>query len=182
MCRPFNLDGNLCRGFTDFQKIVKTRIWGTGSFMYYRPEFDSMDPNFDSGIMILRRYLTMYGFRINPSVLYKITPWTWLVDWFTNMGKHVDRLNDFVEDGIVSSNLSVCRSEERTITKTCFLNYYQNPVTVQFQRRLLLKQRELADSPYGFNSPWNEITPRKAAILAAIGISRSGSGFKSRGA
>lgn len=182
MCKPMTLDGFSCMGFTDFQKIVKTRVWATGSFMYYRPEFDAMDPDFDSGIMVLRRMLTQYGARINPSVLYKITPWTWLADWFTSFGRHIDRLNDFVEDQIVSRALSVQRTEERTMTKTCHLNYYQNPMTVQFQRRLLLKERELAESPYGFNVPWNDISLRKWLILGAIGISRTSSGFISRGA
>jgi len=182
MCAPMQLDGISCTGFTDFQKIVKTKVWAVGDFMYYRPEFDAMDPDFDSGIMVLRRMLTQYGFRINPSVLYKITPWTWLADWFTNLGKHIDRLNDWVEDQIVSRNLSVCRTEERTMTKTCHLNYFNGPMTVQFQRRLLLKQRELADSPYGFNVPWNTMSPRQIAILGAIGFTRTPSGFLSRGA
>jgi hypothetical protein len=182
MCAPFLLDGQLCSGFTDFQKVVKYTVWAAGSFMYYRPEFDPVDPDFDSGIMLLRRMLTQYGLRINPSVLYKITPWSWLADWFTGFGRHIDRLNDFVEDGIVSRNLSVCRSEERTMTKTCFLNFYQNPTSLQFQRRLLLKQRELADSPYGFNVPWNNISLRQWAILGGIGISRTSTGFISRGA
>lgn len=182
MCAPMTLDGVNCNGFTDFVKRVRKTVWGVGTFMYYRPEFDPIDPDFDSGIMVLRRMLTQYGLRINPSVLYKITPWSWLADWFTGFGKHIDRLNDFVEDGIVSKNLFVCGSEERTITKTCYLNYYQNPVTIQFQRRLLLKQRRVADSPYGFNVPWNNMSPRQWAILGAIGITRTSSGFISRGA
>jgi len=181
MCDNMVLDGITCRGFTDFQKIVKTKIWAVGSFMYYRPEFDPIDPAFDSGIMVLRRALTQYGVRINPSVVYKLIPWSWAVDWFTSFGKHIDRLNDFVEDGITARYLYVCKTEERTITKTSFLNYFSNPVTVQFQRRLRLKQREVADSPYGFNVPWNSISPRQWAILGAIGISRSGSGYVTRG-
>lgn len=181
MCKTYTLDGVLCRGHCDFQKIVKTSVWAVGSFMFYRPEFDANDPDFDSGLMTLRRALTQYGVRINPSVVYKLIPWTWCVDWFTGFGKYIDRLNDFVEDGITSRYLYVCRSEERTITKTSFLNYYTGPHTVQFQRRLLLKQREVADSPYGFNVPWNSITLRQASILAAIGVSRSGAGYVSRG-
>lgn len=182
MCRSYTLDGQLCRGHCDFQKIVKTNVWAVGSFMFYRPEFDPIDPDFGSALMTLRRMLTQYGLRINPSVVYKLVPWTWAVDWFTGFGKYVDRVNDFVEDGIVSRYLYVCRSEERTMTKTSFLNYYTNPHTVQFQRRLLLKQRNVADSPYGFNVPWNSISLRQATILAAIGVSRSGSGYVTRGA
>lgn len=183
MCKVAKLDGvTNSKGLTLYHLRVLKRVWATGSFLYYRPEFDPTDPDFDSGMMTLRRALTQYGFRINPSVLYKITPWTWALDWFTNLGRHIDRLNDFVEDGIVSRNLYVMESHERTITKTCLLNYYENPVTLQWQRRLAVKKREVADGPYGFNSPWNTITPRQWLILGAIGISRTSSGFISRGA
>jgi hypothetical protein len=182
MCRVQKFNGVNCKGFTQFHLRVTKRIWASGSFLFYRPEFDPTDPDFDSGLMTLRRALTQYGFRINPSVLYKITPWTWALDWFTNLGRHIDRLNDFVEDGIVSRNLYVMERHERTMTKTCFLNYYDNPVTLQWQRNLAVKKREVADGPYGFNVPWNTITPRQWAILGAIGISRTSSGFISRGA
>jgi len=183
MCKVANLLGTgSIKGYTLYHLRVTKRIWATGSFLFYRPEFDINDPDFDSGLMTVRRALTQYGFRINPSVLYKITPWTWALDWFTNLGRHIDRLNDFVEDGIVSRNLYVMESHERTMTKTCFLNYYKGPVTLQWQRRLAVKKREVADGPYGFNVPWANISPRQWAILGAIGISRTSSGFISRGA
>jgi hypothetical protein len=62
------------------------------------------------------------------------------------------------------------------------LNFYSGPVTLQFQRVLSTKQRELADSPYGFNVPWKDLSLRQWAILGAIGISRSNAGYISRGA
>jgi hypothetical protein len=68
------------------------------------------------------------------------------------------------------------------MTKTCHLNFYSGLLTLNFQRRLLTKQREVADSPYGFNTPWNSLSPRQWAILGAIGFGKSPTGFLSRGA
>jgi hypothetical protein len=73
-------------------------------------------------------------------------------------------------------------TSEKVMTKTSLLNFYSGPVTLQFQRSLHMKQRKLADSPYGFNAPWQSLSPKQWAILGAIGISRSGSGYISRGA
>lgn len=179
-----NPDGSFSGGYHSFVNRTRVRTWAVGSFKYYRPEFDStlFDSNSFEMWATVQRLLTLYGARITPTLLYKVTPWTWLGDWFTNLGSHLRRLDDFTVDGIVSRYLYVMRSEEKFATKTCVLNYYSGPVVVQFQRRLSLKQREVADSPYGFNVPWNTMSPRQYAILGAIGISRSNKGFISRGA
>lgn len=172
------------RGYCLFSTRTKRRVWAVGSFKYYRSEFDPTQFNDHSYELLasVKRLLTLYGARISPALLYKVTPWSWLIDWFTNLGSHITRLEDFVNDGITARYLYVMRSEEKIFTKTCVLNFYSGPVTVNFQRRLTLKQREVADSPYGFNSPWNSLSPRQFAILGALGISRTNTGFISRGA
>lgn len=171
-------------GYCSFSSRTKTRIWGAGSFRYYRPEFDSSLFNDSSWnyVNTVRQLMTLYGLRISPTLLYKIYPWTWAVDWFTGLGKHIERLDDFVQDGIVAKYLYVMETIEKVITKTSVLNFYDFPVTVDFQRSYTKKIRENADSPYGFNAPWNILSPRQWAILGAIGITRSSSGYITRGA
>lgn len=172
------------RGYCAFSNRVKRKVWAVGSFKYYRPEFDMGLFNESSyeQLASVKRLMTIYGARISPSLLYKVTPWTWLIDWFTNLGDHLERLEDFTVDGITARYLYVMRQEEKFYTKTCVLNFYSGPVAVHFQRRLAFKQREVADSPYGFNSPWNSLSPRQLAILGAIGTTRSNRGFISHGA
>lgn len=184
MCAPMTLGGATQRGFCLFQSITKRKVWATGQFKYYRPEFDIRlfdQKSFDL-MNAIRRRITLYGLNITPTLIYKITPWSWLVDWFTGLGSYVQRLDDFVQDGITSRGLYVMETSEKVMTKTSLLNFYSGPVTLQFQRSLHMKQRKLADSPYGFNAPWQSLSPKQWAILGAIGISRSGSGYISRGA
>ena len=184
MCKPFTLNGNTQKGFAFFRTVTERKVWAVGSFKYYRPEFDMslFDDSAFSDWANIQRLITFYGLRVNPSLVYKLTPWTWLADWFTGFGSYLERLNDFVEDGIVSRGLYVMETLRKVQTKTSTLNFYSGPVTVNFQRNLLLKQRKLADSPYGFNAPWKDLSPRQWAILGAIGISRSKQGYISRGA
>jgi hypothetical protein len=182
ICRDMVLDGNTCRGYCDIYSHSLTRVWAAGSFMYYRPEFDDNLLDYSSQWANVQRMLTIYGARINPTLLWKVTPWTWLIDWFTGIGKFIEFHDDFVTDGIVSRYLYCMRSEESTISKVCTLNFYSGPRTFTFQRRRSLKQREVADSPYGFNQPWGVLSLKQWAILGAIGITRTNSGFISHGA
>lgn len=182
MCAPMTVDGINCKGLTDIHVHALDRIWATGSFKYYRPEFDANLVDSQGVAGDIQRLMTIYGVRITPTVLYKITPWTWLGDWFTGFGKFVERLDDFVVDGLVSRYLYCMRQSLRTVTKTCMINFSgSGPLTLIWQRNITTKQREVADSPYGFNVPWAGINPTQMAILGALGFSRTNSGFISRG-
>jgi len=174
--------GSMCRGWTDITETSIVKVWAVGQFTFYRIEFDDKLPSYSDQVMNVRRLLTLYGARINPTVLWKITPWSWLIDWFTNLGSYIQRVDDLMTDGIVSRYLYVMRSESKVISKICHFNFYSGPRTLIWQRRLKTKQREAADSPYGFNTPWNTLSAEKWAILGAVGISRTNSGFISRGA
>jgi len=183
MCNLMSTPFGSVRGFCVQTNRDIERVWAVGSFKYYRDEFDvPLDGNSIDLVNSARRLMTIYGLRINPTLLYKVYPWTWAVDWFTGLGKHIERLDDFVQDGIVSKGLYVMSTKERISTKTSVLNFYSGRLTLNFQRRYSFKQRELADSPYGFNVPWKDISPRQWAILGAIGISRSSTGYIARGA
>jgi hypothetical protein len=187
LCDTRPVDGIPCKGFTDIYEVVTTDIWSKGEFTFYRPEFDMNLPenqpeNLSSYLAAIQRLMTLYGVRISPGLLYAITPWSWTVDWFTGFGNYVRRLDDFTNDGIVSRGLYIMRHMKRKVVKssTIFLSGGQRTFT--WERTLEHKSRKVADSPYGFDLTWNNLSLRQYAILGAIGITRSNSGFVSRGA
>lgn len=182
LCNDFVVDGITCKGYFDLTEVVTTKVWATGHFKFYRPEFDSNDPAFGGLLETGQRLMTLYGLRITPSLLYKITPWSWTVDWFTSFGKYIDRMDDFIVDGIVSRDLCIMMSTKREMTKTSVINFAGGKRTFTWRRNVSMKVRKVADSPYGFDATWNNISVRQAAILASIGITRSNPGFISRGA
>jgi hypothetical protein len=179
-CDTRTVDGIPCKGYFDLYETIKETVWATGWFTFYRPEFD-MNLS-DDYIGAIQRLMTLYGVRITPTLLYKITPWTWLVDWFTEFGRYINRLDDFVVDGIVSRNLCVMRHTERAVVKQSNVFFQSGTRTFTWRRSQEIKARKVADSPYGFDLTWNNLSLRQAAILGAIGISRTNSGFISRGA
>jgi hypothetical protein len=179
--RDFSFNGFTTKGSCTITEHKTVRVWATGSFKYYRPEFDLTREDAQSAWGAMQRRLTLYGLRINPTVLWKITPWSWAVDWFTQVGKFIEHHDEFITDGIVSRYLYIMKSIKRYVTKTSVLNAWSGPRTYQWVRTLETKQRKVADSPYGFDLTWDNLSARQYAILGAIGITRNNLGFISRG-
>lgn len=182
LCDDMVVDGITCKAYFDITEVVETKVWATGLFKFYRPEFDMNLEYSDSYVGALQRLLTLYGLRISPSVIYKVTPWSWLVDWFSNFGRFIERADDFTVDGIVSKQLCIMAQTKRNVYKTSVINFSSGQRILTWQRQWSSKVRKVADSPYGFDQTWNNLSLRQWAILGAIGISRSNSGFISRGA
>lgn len=151
-----------------------TRITSSGRFKWYKPEFDLTDAGYDNPLSAINRQMTMYGVRISPSNVWRSTPWTWLADWSFNIGRNIDRITEFLVDGVVSQYLYVMARGTRTLRFRQTLPFVTGPVVLEFTREIDVKQRQSAGSPYGFDSPWENLSPMRLAILGALGISRHG--------
>lgn len=148
------------------------KIWSSGWFKYYRPEFDSHLSGYNSAWGAAQRQLMLYGARINPSVLYKITPWSWLADWFTNLGTNIDNANSRGLDGSVSRNLFLMAHSHRRIRFQQFLPLRSGPQRMTWLRNVDAKMRRIG-GPYGLGWSSSSLTARQTAILLALGISRT---------
>jgi len=153
--------------------ILTDNCVATGKFRYYRPEFDYANPEYSSVMNTLRRRAAILGLRVNPSNIYKATPWTWAIDWVSNVGKHIDFLNDTLVDSVACEYCYVTRHTIRVRRFIQKLPFASGTLTLQFDRIVDTKQREGARSPYGFGLTLDNLTPRQIAITAALGISRS---------
>lgn len=148
-------------------------IWATGSFKYYRPEFDTSLPSHDSAWDTSQRYLTLLGARVNPSNVYKATPWTWLIDWFSNVGDNVDLANDIVQDSVVSKYMYVMQTRTVHCRSYHYVPWFSGPRVHTWDRFITTKQRQSASSSFGFDLSPDALTLRQIAILGALGVSRT---------
>lgn len=151
------------------QDVVVT---SSGSFRYYRPEFDLGDPQYWGALNRLKREMTIHGARINPSFVYNITPWTWLIDWFSNAGDHVDMITDWGSDGLAAKYLFVMAHTTTLVKFIQFVPWKSGPARYELHRVIDIKQRVNANTPYGFSLSWGDLTARQLAILGALGLSR----------
>jgi hypothetical protein len=155
---------------------VSTIVTSSGQFKWYKPEFEiDGNQNFvhNSAFDRIGRQMTMYGLRISPSNVWRATPWTWLIDWGFNVGRNIDRIQETLLDGVVAKYLYLMHHKVRTLVLYESLPFAQGDVKLVWRRYIDVKQRKEADSPYGFDSPWDSLSPMRLAILAALGLSRS---------
>lgn len=157
----------------EIRRVISTKVSATGKFQFYRPEFDLARSEYHSVLAQLQRNLTLYGARISPSNVYRATPWTWLVDWFTNISDHVDRMTDVYQDSIVAEYLYLNIRKETKWRFIQTLPFRQTGrINLVWERKLRTNERKGANSPYGFSLSWENLTPRQLAILGALGITK----------
>jgi len=164
-------DGEAFRELWVQQDVVVT---SSGSFRYYRPEFDLGDSHYWDALNQMKRHLTIHGARINPSFVYNATPWTWLINWFSNAGDHVDQITDWGSDGLAAKYLYVMAHTKSLVKFKQFCPWKSGPARYELHRVIDIKQRVSASSPYGFSLSWGDLTSRQLAILGALGLSRKG--------
>lgn len=166
------VSGTYSRYRLDRATIKHSRTWAAGSFTYYRPEFDKSLSDYESNWNEAMRLLTLYGARINPYILWKVTPWTWLVDWFIGVGALIDRAVSWGQDGVVSRYMYLMKHSITAVKHVVTVNWNNGPMTFGWVNSFDSKQREVADNNFSFRLS-GALTARQLAIIAALGISRS---------
>jgi hypothetical protein len=150
----------------------KTTLSASGKFRFYRPEFDEGLPDYSSAWKQAMRYVTISGLRPTPSNIYKGIPWTWLADWVSNVGARLERFSDDIIDSVAAEYFYITCHKEITRTMSCILPLCSGTINLTLTKSISTKQRVSADSPYGFRLTWDNLTPKKLAILGALGITR----------
>lgn len=154
------------------EEVKRTNTTAVGKFKYYRPEFDKSVQDKISQWNQAQQFLTVSGARITPTNVYNMIPWSWAIDWFSNVGDWVDRLTDTWVDSIVSEYCFVMKHEMTVRRAIQFAPFISGPKSFTFERTIDSKQRRKASSPYDFNLGWGDLTPTQLAIAAALGIGR----------
>lgn len=144
--------------------------WFSGAFTYHLPT------GYDSRSELARIALLadkLYGVALTPETLWNISPWSWVVDWFSNTGDVISNLQDFATGGLV---MPYGYMMERTITKDTYTierpgfkngNLKVAPLTLVTESKV----RRQAN-PFGFGVSWSGLSSFQVSILAALGISR----------
>lgn len=175
MCTPVSIPGlGSVSQYVDYFEQFTTREWAVGSFKFYRPEFDRSLSSYDTDWYTMQRYLKLYGMQCNPSTIWKATPWSWLIDWFSNVGDLVQRVTDVADDQVASRYMYLMQHHVRKFTARGQIFFTDGATNLEWSRIAEIKQRSRAYNPYNFCLAWKDTTPRQLAILASLGISRRG--------
>lgn len=144
--------------------VQRSKVWFEARFRYYIPDIQDV-------IWSKRALAHLYGLDVNPCLLWELTPWSWLVDWFSNVGDVISNLDTGFITNLAAKYAYVMGTTEKCYRVTSTANFLQGPHTVTWDFSLMRKAR-VAANPFGFNLTWSALTPRQWSILSALGISR----------
>jgi len=165
-------------GWTHYTHIATTytRVWFSAAFQYYIPDIGS-----SRWTQKARRAL--FGVQPTPELLWNVLPWSWLVDWFSNVGDTISNLHDGAVENLTVRNSFIMK---HTVTQDIYhAHVHRNPqnspgnawdgVDHPFNSHYTKdeKIRDGGGNPFGLHVQLPSLSGRQLGILAALGISRS---------
>jgi len=151
-------------GHYEVRRVHSLKSWFSASFKYYIPDIQSIE--------FKRWYIQqIFGMHVSPSLVWELTPWSWLVDWFSNAGDVISNITSPNYDGLVAQYAYVMGKIEDVYTISSCHNLGTSPINASITYSAKSESREAA-SPFGFGLSGPDLTPRQNSILAALGISR----------
>lgn len=150
----------------------KREQWFSGCYTYH------FEPDKMSEVeRIATEARHLYGLELTPEVVWNLAPWSWLVDWVTNVGDVFHNVSAFQQDGLVlrygyvmeQNSKELVRVNSTTHASNASMNY---PRTASETFSGLRKARRKA-TPFGFGLLESGFSVRQWAILAALGITRA---------
>jgi len=148
-------------------KITETKTWFSGAFTYYLPP-----TGWRRSVAELDH---LYGIRPGIDTVWELTGYSWLADYFTNIGDVAKNITAFKQDGLVMPYGYIMRKRKITHQET-----WSGPVRygnvwkqeyISAEKTYTTHQRRLAN-PFGFGLELGNLSGRQLSILAALGISR----------
>jgi len=157
------------RGTASLSVETTERYYFTGAFSYYLSEVSSPGGVIARGFEYARILLGITG--LTPDLAYQLVPFSWLLDWFGNVGDLMSNLTLFQNDNLVLRWGYLMRETRikrlYTHTGVRFVTGPTGPITMT--EEFTSKDRVKA-TPYGFGLNPNSFTVGQWAILAALGL------------
>lgn len=179
---PFGYFDPFMSGDCKYTAVTKheTESWFVGTYVYYVPDIGS-------DRWTRQAISELYGLQPHPEVIYRTYPWTWLSDWFFNVGDIVSNLTSNSVDSEAMGGGFVMHKDVLSYAITTDIQWdgYHHAEGSSFNEEAIIppgaslcsysnirvnKLRQQA-SPFGFGLRPGDFTNRQAAILLALGIS-----------
>jgi hypothetical protein len=165
-------------GLTSFTATVRnyTRTWFSAGYRYWIK---------DTSSWLWRGKATaiLFGAFPTPELVYAVTPWTWLTDWFTDLGDIFALYSPTAVDNLVTRYAFAMRTtritEERCAhtevspANSASRKWTGGRATLRSLYQIETKQRGFGMFPFGTsNLQTQSLTKRQTAILTALATSR----------
>lgn len=151
-------------GSTVVTKYNTSSVTFVGMFRYYVPELST--PKWHD--WAIKR---LFGLQITPTLLYELTPWSWLVDWFSNAGDVISNIEDRLLYNMVCKYAYVMGRRQCNVDISSELPFNGTVLRNTWSHIVEYKTRH-GCTPYSFSWDNADLTTYQKAILTALGVSR----------
>lgn len=117
------------------------------------------------------------GAIVSPREVYQLMPWSWLIDYFVDLGQFVDAVSPGVADRLAADYCYIMETETYTGTvqgsgtvRTSSDGQTEVVRSSNFRRTNSKVRHE--GSPFGWGVNPNNLSLSQQAILGALGLSR----------
>lgn len=152
--------------------LTESQTWFSGAFRYALPGGADRWSRFRREAT---RWEQVYGLGLKPIDLYRLTPWSWLLEWAADYSSAISWLGSSAFDGVAMRyGYIMCHTVETTTWVLTGLKFKATSAycSSSFSCQKEVKQRTRA-SPYGFGLEEEDLTTEQQAILVALGLSKS---------
>jgi hypothetical protein len=156
---------------------TESEWWFSGAFQQYIPQGDTL---LEKSIRVLDETDRLIGVKPTPEVIWNLSAWTWLFDWFVSAGSAVSNLSRMGSDRIIMQYGYIMHHtlvENKYILTGCRVTASSGYNDVPINRiETIAKYERKARAhafPYGFGVTWSDLTETQSAILTALGLSRT---------
>jgi len=154
---------------------TKTKVWFVGKYQYYIPDTGSSQ-------WTTRARAALFGALPTPDLLWEVLPWSWLIDWFGNVGDVVSNLSPNAVDNLTTQYSFTMRTVKTAIRCDAYCvapaagGVFVSPAvdrtfTSVFEDEV--KQRVGGGNPFGIGVELASLSGYQLSILAALGLSKS---------
>jgi len=153
--------------------IVDQSTWFAGSYSYYLNEAHDFLGKMDRYAELANHAL---GTDFNVDTAWQLTPWSWLVDWFSDANSFIKNIVALSNDSLVARYAYVMHHTK--VTRMCTVTGMHlrpgasGPTSVSAFRTIESKKRTSA-TPYGFGVNMGTLSNTQNAILGALGLTRA---------
>lgn len=152
--------------------VKRRRTWFKGCYTYYLDPGETALGKAKRTSQLANKLL---GVRITPELLWELTPWSWAIDWQSNLGDVISNFSALQSDGLVLRYGYIMEENSVEVTHTVKgLKPKGGGPTAFSETYGRVRKRRIAATPYGFGFDIGGLTPRQWAILVSLGISKGG--------
>jgi hypothetical protein len=148
------------------------RVWFSGAYKLAYPL------SLDDSLKGITEFNRVYGVIPTPELAWELLPFSWLADWFTNVGDVVSNASTLgsslqLSYGYIMAEDTWSREASGEFGPTDY--YVRNGTSSRIAIKSQVvhtRKRRLKATPFGFSTSFSTLSMSQKAILTALGLSR----------